>query len=88
MGADVKQVGGSHYRTDNGVQHWDWAENLGYLEGCATKYIGRHTEKEGLVAIKKALTYIQKIVWRHYNVKLTWSIDLDTTRRDRAGSED
>lgn len=66
----VRQEGGEHYQTP--VQHWDWAQYLGYLEGCATKYFGRHLVKGGLVDIKKGLSFVDKIVRKHYGCQLKW----------------
>jgi len=60
-----RQVGGSHYRSD--YQHWDWVteHRLGYLEGCASKYVSRWWKKYGPVKgvedIEKAKHYVQKI---------------------------
>lgn len=36
-----RQVGGDHYKSS--LQHWDLVSrnNVGYLEGCATKYLTR-----------------------------------------------
>lgn len=60
--ANDKQVGGAHYRAD--VQHWDWVEDngLGYLEGCATKYISRWRKKNGLQDLEKSLHYLEKLL--------------------------
>ena len=75
MGSNDKQIGGKHYKPKlNNVQHWDWACNLGYLEGNATKYIGRHDQKNGIVDIEKALHLIEKILEVHYDAKLHWGI--------------
>ncbi len=59
--ANDRQVGGSHYA--GGVQHWDMIElyGVGYLEGCATKYIQRWRLKNGVQDLRKALHYIQKL---------------------------
>jgi hypothetical protein len=65
MAANDKQVAGDHYRKGE-VQHWDWAQHIPYLEGCATKYIARHADKNGLQDINKALHFIQKLVERDY----------------------
>lgn len=62
------QVGGEHYQTP--VQHWDWAQYIGYLEGCATKYIGRHLDKNGLEDIQKAITFIDKILRKNYGMRI------------------
>lgn len=57
----TQQIGGNHYNKGY-VQHWDWVSKtrLGYLEGCATKYLVRWREKNGLEDLLKAKTYIQK----------------------------
>jgi hypothetical protein len=61
----VAQVGGNHYAAD--YQHWDWVEDLemGYLEGNATKYLVRWRSKNGLQDLKKARSYIMKLLTRH-----------------------
>ncbi len=76
MAEQPEQIDGTHYQTK--VQHWDWAQYLPYLEGNCTKYIGRHFEKNGLVDIQKALSFIDKIVRKWYGKRLVWKlIDLD-----------
>lgn len=58
----VAQHGGTHYQSE--LQHWDFiVENgIGYLEGCASKYVTRTRKKDGLNDLKKAITYIDKII--------------------------
>lgn len=58
------QVGGDHYSAINGYEHWDWAidTGLGYLDGCATKYISRWWKKNGIQDLLKARTYILKMI--------------------------
>lgn len=74
MSANDHQVGGKHY-TLHQTQHWDWAQHLPYLEGNATKYIGRHTRKNGVEDIEKALHYLQKIVERDYpEYEFNWEL--------------
>lgn len=60
MGANDKQVGGSHYQS--AVQHWDIIAKygVGYLEGNATKYLTRWRKKNGLQDLEKALHYVDK----------------------------
>jgi hypothetical protein len=55
------QVGGKHYAGE--YQHWDWVTdiNLGYLESCATKYILRHKNKNGVQDLEKAHHYMSKV---------------------------
>lgn len=62
MAANDKQVGGSHYAA--GLQHWDLIEKygIGYLEGCATKYVTRWRKKNGKQDLEKALHYVDKLI--------------------------
>lgn len=59
------QVGGDHYAT--ALQHWDVVEafGIGYLEGCATKYVTRYKKKGGLEDLKKAQHYVEKLIHLH-----------------------
>ncbi len=68
MSANNKQVGGSHYRTETQTQHWDFVEinRLGYLEGCATKYLARSRTKHATLELQtedleKTIHYCEKI---------------------------
>lgn len=63
MSEYVAQHGGTHYEK-GAYQHWDWVldTGLGYFEGNATKYIVRHRNKNGLEDIRKARTYIEKLM--------------------------
>lgn len=60
---DVAQVGGDHYSRGADYQHWDWVSeiNLPYLEACATKYLTRWRDKDGIKDLKKAVSYIEKL---------------------------
>lgn len=62
MNANEIQVGGTHYKTS--YEHWDFVINckLGYLEGCATKYIARWRRKDGIKDLQKAEHYILKMI--------------------------
>lgn len=59
--ANSFQVGGSHYQ-GKGEQHWDIMIRFGipYTLGCATKYLWRWRDKNGLQDLEKALHYLQK----------------------------
>lgn len=59
---NAHQIGGEHYRSE--LQHWDFVElnGIGYLEGCATKYLTRWRKKGGLLDLKKAKHYIEKLM--------------------------
>jgi len=72
MGANDIQIGGEHYKNPNGVEHWDWAADMPYLEARCTAYIARHQDKKGLEDIRKALHFIQKIVEKRYGAELQW----------------
>ncbi len=63
MNANDRQIGGDHYGTTN-LQHWDLVElyGIGYLEGCATKYISRWRKKGGLADLEKSEHYLQKLI--------------------------
>ena len=65
------QIVGRHY-SNTQVQHWDFviANNLNYLLGCATKYIIRWKNKNGIEDLRKAVHYLAKTQERciyHYN---------------------
>jgi len=64
MTANDMQVGGGHYSTKGGYQHWDWCADvrLGYFESAATKYLSRHWDKNGVEDVKKAYHYVFKIL--------------------------
>jgi hypothetical protein len=57
------QHGGNHYKTKS-IQPWDYvaANNLGFFEGNAIKYITRHKDKNGVEDLKKAIHYLQKLI--------------------------
>lgn len=65
--ANERQVGGNHYSSTSGLQHWDLIElyGVGYLEGCATKYLQRWKLKNGVQDLEKAAHYIQKLMELH-----------------------
>lgn len=60
--APVEQIGGEHYAA--AYQHWDYVAEtgLGYLEGNATKYLARFRKKHGVEDLKKALSYVLKVL--------------------------
>lgn len=59
----VAQVGGSHYQVD-GLQHWDVMEgnDIAYLEATASKYIVRWRKKGGAEDLKKAASYLDRLL--------------------------
>ncbi len=62
MSANKRQIGGSHYAS--ALQHWDVVEDhgVGYLEGCASKYISRWRKKNGLQDLEKGLHFTEKLI--------------------------
>lgn len=63
MSANERQVGGDHYKGAV-MEHWDFVikGGLGYLRGCASKYVYRWKDKGGLSDLKKAGHYIEKLL--------------------------
>lgn len=61
--ANATQHGGDHYKT-KAVQPWDFivANNLGYLEGNVVKYVSRWKDKGGVLDLKKARHYLDKLI--------------------------
>ncbi len=55
-----RQVGGTHYK-ESTIQPIEFivANNLGFCEGNAVKYIVRHELKGGVQDIDKAIHYLQ-----------------------------
>ena len=62
MSANNKQIAGSHYKSP--MECWDYilANDLGYLEGTAIKYITRWKKKNGVEDILKAIHFLEKLV--------------------------
>lgn len=63
MAANDKQISGSHYK-QTAIQPWDYvaANNLGYFEGSAIKYITRWRNKGGIADIQKAIHFLEKLI--------------------------
>ena len=64
MGANERQIGGSHYKK-GGEEHWDRQWRLygrGYFIGCITKYVERYHEKNGVQDLEKARHFIEKLI--------------------------
>lgn len=68
MGVNDYQIGGKHYQL--AYQHWDFVidTNLHYLYGCATKYIARWRQKNGVEDLRKAIHYLSKAQDTHIPV--------------------
>lgn len=65
------QEGGSHYK-DFPIQPVEYItqNSIPYLEGNVIKYVSRHSKKNGLEDIKKAIHYLQLIAELQYGTKL------------------
>ena len=61
--ANQVQIGGAHYKSAQGLQHWDLVETyrVGYLEGNASKYLTRWRKKNGVQDLQKAAHYLRKL---------------------------
>lgn len=57
------QHGGTHYK-GKAIQPWDYiiANNMGFLDGTAIKYITRYKEKNGVEDLRKAIHFIEKLI--------------------------
>ena len=61
--ANDKQIAGTHYKA-LAIQPWDYiaGNGIGYLEGCAIKYLSRWRDKGGVDDLRKAQHYIEKLI--------------------------
>lgn len=61
-----RQVGGQHYKSMK-IQPIEFiqANNLGFEEGNAVKYICRWKNKNGVQDLEKAIHYIQLLIEKH-----------------------
>lgn len=68
VGANDKQIGGSHYK-DMAIQPSEFIarNNLGWYEGNVIKYVCRHQSKNGLQDLQKALHYIELAIQHYYD---------------------
>ncbi len=62
MGANSRQVGGDHYRSQ--IQHWDYvlANRIPYMEAQVIKYVTRWRKKGGISDLKKAQHFLEKLI--------------------------
>jgi len=68
MAAEKRQVGGEHYITKH-VQPWQAMESwmskeqfVGFLRGNAIKYLARCDDKGGILDLKKARHYLDRLI--------------------------
>jgi hypothetical protein len=63
MSANEIQHGGNHYKIKT-IQPWDFivANDIGFLEGNAIKYLARWRDKGGIEDLRKARHYIDKLI--------------------------
>lgn len=64
MQANEHQVGGNHYKTASGKEHWDIVEefNLDYFQGQISKYLFRWKSKGGIQDLEKARHFLDKYI--------------------------
>jgi hypothetical protein len=64
MQANDHQIGGTHYKTASGREHWDIVEefNLDYFQGQVSKYLFRWKSKGGIVDLQKARHFLDKYI--------------------------
>ncbi len=57
------QIGGMHYKIKP-IQPWDYitANDIGFLDGNAIKYLTRWRDKGGIEDLRKARHYIDKLI--------------------------
>jgi hypothetical protein len=55
-------VGGTHYKAK--VECWDFiaANDIGYFEGTAIKYLTRWRKKGGVEDLRKAIHFVEKLI--------------------------
>lgn len=72
MSALETQEGGSHYKSMP-IQPVEYItkNSIPYLEGNVIKYVSRHSAKNGIEDIKKAIHYLQLIAELQYGTKLS-----------------
>lgn len=65
--ATQRQVGGDHYKSCK-IQPTEYilANELGWLEGNAVKYITRHKKKGGRESVLKAIHYLEMLLETEY----------------------
>lgn len=64
MAANDRQVGGSHYKGEGKVEHWDIVaqHDLDYFQGQITKYVMRWRLKGGIQDLEKARHFLDKYI--------------------------
>jgi hypothetical protein len=80
--ANDVQIGGDHYKFP--IQPWDYilANDIGYLEGTAIKYLTRWKRKNGVEDLKKAKHFIDKLIEHYYAEEANQVILFDNEFKD------
>jgi hypothetical protein len=60
--ANKRQVGGTHYKTPHGIEHWDLVAMFGwdYFQAQIIRYVMRWRAKGGMQDLEKARHYLDK----------------------------
>ena len=61
--SDNTKLSPLHYRT-GAIEPWDFitSHNMSFLEGNVVKYLTRYKHKDGVLDLKKARTYLDKLI--------------------------
>lgn len=57
-----------YYKGNGKIEVWDFiaSQNLNFFEGNIIKYVCRHRNKNGVEDLKKARTYLDKLINNEY----------------------
>ena len=70
ISATKKQIAGTHYSEMKSQPHaFIHANQIGFHEGCAIKYLCRWRKKGGIVDLKKAIHFIELLIELEENPK-------------------
>ena len=83
--ANNYQISGSHYKTP--MECWDYivANDVGYLDGNAIKYLTRWRKKNGLEDLKKAQHYLEKLIELEMEKQVTMDDDIPDAVKQYGG---
>lgn len=82
--ANERQVDGTHYQKEGGIQHWDFAaaNEFDYFQGQITKYVTRWKKKNGIKDLEKAQHFLEKYI-ELQKVVIPGTVTTVTLPRDR-----
>ena len=76
MSAMTEQVGGDHYK-GMAIQPVEFIHRngLGFIEGCAIKYVVRHREKGGAADVRKAIHFLSAATGNTFTIAMKMPAD-------------